>query len=65
MSGRSASWLAWSACVLSLALTALSLLLLSLTLLRSDSPIYYYAGSKVRFESSWGDILTRGHEPAG
>jgi two-component system, NarL family, sensor kinase len=42
MSGRSASWLAWSACVLSLALTALSLLLLTLTLFHSDSPIYYY-----------------------
>jgi hypothetical protein len=41
MSGRSASWLAWSACVLSLALTALSLLLLSLTLLHSDTPVYF------------------------
>ena len=42
MSGRTASWLAWSACALSLALTALSLLLLSLTLLHSDTPVYYY-----------------------
>ena len=42
MSGRSASWLAWSACALSLALTALSLLLLSLTLLHSDTPVYFY-----------------------
>jgi hypothetical protein len=41
MSGRTASWLAWSTCVLSLALTALSVLLLVL-LLRSDTPIYYY-----------------------
>jgi hypothetical protein len=41
MSGRTASWLAWPACALSLALTALSVLLLVL-LLRSDTPIYYY-----------------------
>src|SRR5215210_5602155 len=41
MSGRTASWIAWSACALSLALTALSVLLLVL-LLRSDTPIYYY-----------------------
>ena len=42
MSGRSASWLAWFACALSLALTALSLSLLSLTLLHSDTPVYFY-----------------------
>ena len=41
MSARAASWLAWSACGLSLALTALSLLLIVL-LLQSDAPIYYY-----------------------
>jgi hypothetical protein len=41
ISGHTASWLAWSACALSLALTALSVLLLVL-LLRSDTPIYYY-----------------------
>jgi hypothetical protein len=41
MSRRTASWLAWSMCALSLALTALSVLLLVL-LLRSDTPIYYY-----------------------
>jgi hypothetical protein len=41
MSGHTASWLAWSACALSLVLTALSVLLLVL-LLRSDTPIYYY-----------------------
>ena len=41
MSGRSASWLAWSASALSLALTALTVLLIVL-LLRSDTPIYYY-----------------------
>jgi hypothetical protein len=41
MSGRIASWLAWSACALSLALTALTVLLI-VSLLRSDTPIYYY-----------------------
>jgi cytochrome b subunit of formate dehydrogenase len=41
MGGRSLSWLAWSACALSLALTALSVLLIVL-LLNSDTPIYYY-----------------------
>ncbi len=41
MGGRSVSWLAWSACALSLALTALSVLLIVL-LLQSDTPIYYY-----------------------
>ena len=41
MNVRTASLLAWSACVLSLTLTALSVLLLVL-LLRSDTPIYYY-----------------------
>jgi cytochrome b subunit of formate dehydrogenase len=41
ISARTASWLAWSACALSLALTALTVLLIGL-LLRSDTPIYYY-----------------------
>jgi hypothetical protein len=41
MSGRSASWLAWSASALSLALTALTVLLIVL-LLRTDTSIYYY-----------------------
>ncbi len=41
MGGRSVSWLAWSACALSLALTALSVLLIVL-LLNSDTPVYYY-----------------------
>src|SRR5918997_234989 len=41
MSSRTAVWLAWSACALSLALTALTVLLIVL-LLRSDTPIYYY-----------------------
>jgi type IV secretory pathway component VirB8 len=41
MSGRNAAWLAWTACALSLALTALTVLLIVL-LLPSDTPIYYY-----------------------
>jgi hypothetical protein len=41
MSTRIASWLAWAVCALSLALTALTVLLIGL-LLRSDTPIYYY-----------------------
>src|ERR687889_78897 len=41
MSGRTAAWLAWTACALSLALTALTVLLIVL-LLRSDTPVYYY-----------------------
>jgi two-component system, NarL family, sensor kinase len=41
LSGRSASWLPWSACAFSLALTAFTVLLIVL-LLRSDTPIYYY-----------------------
>jgi cytochrome b subunit of formate dehydrogenase len=41
MSGRTAAWLAWTACALSLALTTLTVLLIVL-LLRSDTPIYYY-----------------------
>jgi hypothetical protein len=41
MGGRTASWLAWSASALSLALTAITVLLIVL-LIRSDTPIYYY-----------------------
>ena len=41
MSSGAAAWLAWSACALSLALTALSVLLIVL-LLRANTPIYYY-----------------------
>ena len=41
MSRRTAAWLAWSACGLSLVLTTLSLILIIL-LLQSDAPIYYY-----------------------
>ena len=41
MSRRTAAWLAWAVCVLSLTLTGSSLLLIVL-LLPSDAPIYYY-----------------------
>src|SRR3712207_1972625 len=41
MSARTAASLAWSACAFSLALTALTVLLIVL-LLRSDTAIYYY-----------------------
>jgi hypothetical protein len=40
MSHRAAAWLAWSVCALSLALTALSLLLLALNVSHPDVPIY-------------------------
>ena len=42
MGGRTASWLAWSACALSLALTALSILLLALSTFHPAIPINYY-----------------------
>ena len=42
MSARAAAWLAWSLCVLSLALTALSLLLLTLTFFGPGGTINYY-----------------------
>jgi hypothetical protein len=42
LSSRAAAWLAWSACVVSLALTALSFLLLALNLSHPDIPIYPY-----------------------
>ena len=42
MSKRTASWLAWSMCALSLALTAFSLLLLVQTMAHSEVPIYPY-----------------------
>jgi hypothetical protein len=41
ISRRAASWLAWSACALSLALTALSFLLIAL-ILSQDAPIYFF-----------------------
>jgi hypothetical protein len=41
MSSRTAAWLAWFACALSLALTALSFLLIDLILIL-DAPIFFY-----------------------
>jgi hypothetical protein len=41
MSRRTASWIAWAVCALSLALTALSFLLIALNL-SLDAPIYFY-----------------------
>jgi two-component system, NarL family, sensor kinase len=41
MSTRTASWIAWAGCVLSLALTALSFLLIAL-ILSLNAPIYFY-----------------------
>ena|SRR5215211_168433 len=42
MSRRTASWLAWSMCALSLTLTALSLLLLALNLSHPDVHVYFW-----------------------
>ena len=42
MRGRTATWLAWSLCALSLALTALSLLLLALNRSDPNTHIYEY-----------------------
>src|SRR5215208_6391571 len=42
MSRRTAAWLAWSMCALSLTLTALSLLLLALNLSHSDVHVYFW-----------------------
>ena len=42
MSARATARVAWSLCVLSLTLTALSLLLLALSFFRPDVPINYY-----------------------
>jgi hypothetical protein len=41
MSTRTAAWLAWAVCALSLALTALSFLLIALSL-RQNAPIHFY-----------------------
>ena len=42
MSPRAAAWLAWSLCAFSLALTALSLLLLALNLSHPDAHVYEF-----------------------
>jgi hypothetical protein len=42
VSTRAATWLAWSMCALSFALTALSLMLLILNMSHPDAPIHPY-----------------------
>jgi hypothetical protein len=42
MSPRAAAWLAWSLCAFSLALTALSLLLLALNVSHPDAYVYEF-----------------------
>jgi hypothetical protein len=56
MSYRAAARLAWSFCVLSLALTALSLLLLGLNLSRPDVPIYPYWAENVLFAVGFSTV---------
>src|SRR3712207_4405334 len=56
MSTRAAARLAWSLCVLSLALTALSLLLLGLNLSRPDIPIYPYWAENVLFAVGFSTV---------
>jgi hypothetical protein len=53
---RAAAQLAWSLCVLSLALTALSLLLLGLNLSRPDVPIYPYWAENVLFAAGFSTV---------
>jgi uncharacterized membrane protein YhaH (DUF805 family) len=57
MSKRTASWLAWSMCALSLVLTALSLYLLVLNLSHPDVPIHPYWGINT--------LLAVGFSPVG
>ena len=56
MSTRAAARLAWSLCVLSLALTALSLLLLGLNLSRPDVSIYPYWVENVLFAVGFSNV---------
>jgi hypothetical protein len=56
MSTRAAARLAWSLCVLCLALTALSLLLLGLNLSRPDVSIYPYWAENVLFAVGFSNV---------
>jgi hypothetical protein len=56
MSRRTAAWLAWSLCALSLALTALSLLLLVLNLSRPDVPVYSFWAENVLFSIGYSTV---------
>jgi hypothetical protein len=56
MSRRTAAWLAWSLWALSLALTALSLLLLDLNLSRPDVPVYSFWAENVLFSIGYSTV---------
>jgi hypothetical protein len=56
MSRRTAAWLAWSLWALSLALTALSLLLLGLNLSRPDVPVYSFWAENVLFSIGYSAV---------
>jgi hypothetical protein len=56
MSRRSAAWLAWSLWAFSLALTALSILLLVLNLYRPDIPVYSFWAENVLFSVGYSTV---------
>src|SRR5918992_3314204 len=56
MSRRTAAWFAWSLCALSLALTALSLLLLVLNLSHPDVPVYSFWPENVLFSIGYSTV---------
>jgi hypothetical protein len=56
MSRRSAAWLAWSLWAFSLALTALSILLLVLNLSRLDIPVYSFWAENVLFSVGYSTV---------
>ena len=56
ISARTAAWLAWSMCALSLTLTALSLLLLTLNLSRPGAPIYPYWAENILFAVGFSTV---------
>jgi hypothetical protein len=56
MSHRTAAWLGWSLWVLSLALTALSLLLLVLNLSHPDVPVYSFWAENVLFSIGYSTV---------
>jgi hypothetical protein len=56
MSKHTASWLAWSMCTLSLALTALSIFLLVLNLSHPDVPIYPFWAENILFAVGFSPV---------
>ena len=56
MSRRTAAWIAWSLWAFSLALTALSLLLLVLNLSHPDVPIYSFWAENVLFSVGYSTV---------